>query len=215
MTKNTKPQIRFPSKACIKAATKSVTSAKGITLKLGLTYLKNVLSQSPLEKAIIVRKKDNGTADGRYDESGGNRYRFVKLPDGSYTGKPHFGVDLVGKVGDAVYAVAGGTADLIEDKRNPKEGYGDYILINHGENLYTLYAHLSKFSINSRARIELVEGQPFKIGEIGRTGNPKGDPHLHFEVFSWKSNMKWSERVNYNPETIFNFSKEKEVEPKQ
>jgi murein DD-endopeptidase MepM/ murein hydrolase activator NlpD len=56
-------------------------------------------------------------------------------------------------------------------------GYGNVILIDHGNGYQTLYAHLSQVSIYCGARVE----QGKLIGLSGDTGNSSG-PHLHFEV---------------------------------
>ena len=56
-------------------------------------------------------------------------------------------------------------------------GYGNYVLIDHGNGFTTLYAHLS--SIFVRAGENVSRGE--QIGSVGNTGNSTG-PHLHFEV---------------------------------
>ncbi len=57
------------------------------------------------------------------------------------------------------------------------KSYGYYIVIDHGGGVSTLYAHLSKLSVNKGD--EVAAGQ--KIGETGSTGWSTG-PHLHFEL---------------------------------
>jgi murein DD-endopeptidase MepM/ murein hydrolase activator NlpD len=56
-------------------------------------------------------------------------------------------------------------------------GYGKHIIIDHGDNVTTLYGHLNK--------IFVIKGQNIKAGEVigkeGQTGWATG-PHLHFEV---------------------------------
>ena len=88
----------------------------------------------------------------------------------------HPGIDLDGITGDPVRPIKSGTVTLIEFS---KFGYGNDIVINHGNGLSSLYAHLSK--------IEVEEGQDVtmdtEIGKMGATGRTSGD-HLHLEIFS-------------------------------
>lgn len=86
----------------------------------------------------------------------------------------HPGIDLAAPIGtptkaaDAGYVVAAGWSPY---------GYGYYVVIDHGNQIQTLYAHLSKFSV--KAGDSVTRGQV--IGNVGSTGNSTG-PHLHFEV---------------------------------
>jgi murein DD-endopeptidase MepM/ murein hydrolase activator NlpD len=56
-------------------------------------------------------------------------------------------------------------------------GYGNYIVIRHGNGVQTLYAHLSSVSVAPGAYV--AQGQT--IGGMGNTGKSTGT-HLHFEV---------------------------------
>ena len=91
------------------------------------------------------------------------------------TGKKQFhqGVDIPGKTGAEVLAVADGVVT-----RSIRSGnYGWVIEIDHGDDFTTLYSH-------NRANLVIagetvIKGQP--IGEVGSTGRSTG-PHVHFEV---------------------------------
>ena len=101
----------------------------------------------------------------------------------------HAGEDIGAPSGTPILAADSGMATVIADNGN---GYGNYIMINHGGGRATLYAHMSAFAISNGATVS--QGQV--IGYVGSTGNSTG-PHLHFEV-----------RVNgatTDPKSYFNF----------
>jgi hypothetical protein len=96
--------------------------------------------------------------------------------------EPHHGVEFSNPTGTPVHAAAEGTvifAGPDEEAVYAPWGdfYGNLVVIEHGGDLFTLYAHLSK--------IDVLVGQKVlagnKIGEVGRTGGAIGS-HLHFEV---------------------------------
>jgi len=85
----------------------------------------------------------------------------------------HKGVDLTAPMGTDVYAAMDGR--VIESGR--RKDYGNYVVLDHGNGVTTLYAH---HKLNYVSAGEVVRrGQ--KIAEVGRTGHATG-PHLHFEL---------------------------------
>lgn len=86
----------------------------------------------------------------------------------------HFGIDIDGDTGNAVYAVDNGVV-VYAGWNN--WGYGNMVVINHGNGWQTLYAHLS--AINVSCGQSVYQGNV--IGAIGNTGNSSGS-HLHFEM---------------------------------
>jgi len=60
-------------------------------------------------------------------------------------------------------------------------GYGNYVIIDHGNGYRTLYGHLLNNSIVVVAGNSVTQGQ--KIGTMGSTGRSTGT-HLHFEIIS-------------------------------
>ncbi len=85
----------------------------------------------------------------------------------------HAGVDFIVGAGTAVEAAGSGEVTWA----GPRGSFGNAVVIDHGENVRTLYAHLS--------RIDVVVGQSVATGDtiglVGSTGRSSG-PHLHFEV---------------------------------
>jgi murein DD-endopeptidase MepM/ murein hydrolase activator NlpD len=90
----------------------------------------------------------------------------------------HSGIDIKAPVGAPV--VAAGDGEVVKISPNPSTTYGDQVVINHGEGVYTQSAHLDSSSVKPGDKVEA--GQ--EIGTVGRSGNtpPAGDSHLHFEV---------------------------------
>ena len=86
----------------------------------------------------------------------------------------HRGIDLGGKAGDPVYAADTGTVVWA----GPNSwGYGNMVMLDHGNGWQTLYAHLSLVYV--RCGQQILQGAT--IGAIGSTGRSTG-PHLHFET---------------------------------
>lgn len=94
--------------------------------------------------------------------------------------KPHEGIDFsCGKQAIPIYAAKSGvvTKSGWQNPSNHKAGYGQRIYINHGGNVETIYAHLSKLLVSEGQSV--TQGQ--QIGTCGTTGSSTG-MHLHFEL---------------------------------
>jgi murein DD-endopeptidase MepM/ murein hydrolase activator NlpD len=87
---------------------------------------------------------------------------------------PHKGFDFMGKIGVPIYATGDGTIKLAQMTYG---GFGNLIIIDHGYNYETRYAHLSAFNVKKGQTIKRGE----LIGYMGNSGLSKG-PHLHYEV---------------------------------
>ncbi|MEL7086798.1 MAG: M23 family metallopeptidase, partial [Cyanobacteria bacterium J06597_1] len=86
----------------------------------------------------------------------------------------HNGIDLATPSGTTIRAACDGVVTIA----GAIDGYGLYVVINHGNGLTTGYGHLD--------RIDVVVGQQVTTGDsIGRSGNTgrSTGPHLHFETF--------------------------------
>ena len=94
--------------------------------------------------------------------------------------KNHNGMDIASNMGTTVYAADGGTVVLAEWYG----GYGNCIMIDHGNGYKTLYGHLSYIGVYEGQAVN----QGDAIGQVGSTGNSTG-PHLHFEVYAGGSRI--------------------------
>ncbi len=88
----------------------------------------------------------------------------------------HKGIDIGVRYVD-VYACGPGT--VITSKYS--SSYGNYIIIDHGGGVSTLYAHLSKLNVKQGDVIKLDDLKTKPIGVSGNTGWSSG-PHLHLEL---------------------------------
>ena len=89
------------------------------------------------------------------------------------TSKFHSGVDINASYGSSVLAADSGTVILA----GWNGGYGNCVVISHGNGITTLYGHMSSIAVSSGQSVS--QGQT--IGYVGSTGNSTG-PHLHWEV---------------------------------
>ena len=144
--------------------------------KEALIAMENQLEKTEQEIGITLQSYSSGSTPsgkllwpvlGKISSGFGNRR--------SYSGnfKFHAGLDIYAPSGSPVYAAE--TGQVI--KAEYDGGYGYCILIYHGGNFATFYAHLSGFAISNGQYVQ--RGQV--IGYVGTTGFTTG-PHLHFEV---------------------------------
>lgn len=99
----------------------------------------------------------------------------------------HYGTDIAANTGEEILAFADGTVGFAGES----SGYGNCIVIDHGGEWTTLYAHCS--ALYAQAGQSVTAGE--KIALVGATGEVTG-PHLHFELRH--------DGVYYNPEYYIN-----------
>ncbi len=87
--------------------------------------------------------------------------------------RTHRGVDYAAPSGTPVFAAGDGKVTF----RGVRNGYGNTVIIQHGGNITTLYAHLSRFA-DPRLGSQVSQGQT--IAYVGQSGLATG-PHLHYE----------------------------------
>lgn len=88
----------------------------------------------------------------------------------------HGGTDIGASYGSAIYAADSGTVVRSADGWNG--GWGNYVMIDHGNGMQTLYAHMSSRAVSVGQTVS--RGQT--IGYVGSTGMSTG-AHLHFEMY--------------------------------
>lgn len=88
--------------------------------------------------------------------------------------RPHRGVDYSAATGTPIKAAGDGKVIF----RGRKNGYGNTVVLQHGGNITTLYAHMSKFRSGVTSGSRVKQGQT--IGYVGQSGLATG-PHLHYE----------------------------------
>ena len=86
--------------------------------------------------------------------------------------KAHLGVDYGAPTGTPVRTIGDGVVEFA----GVQNGFGNVVIIQHGNSDQTIYAHLSQFAVQAGQKV--VQGQ--NIGAVGSTGWATG-PHLHFE----------------------------------
>lgn len=132
---------------------------------------------------------------GQHIPAGSMLRHFVSPSDGKVisrygwrSGRMHTGTDLRMAKGDTVYATFQGTVT----RTKYYYGYGNMVVIDHGNNLETSYAHLTAFLVKRGDVVHKM--QP--LGLAGSTGRASTN-HLHFEI-------KEAGR-HFDPELVFDF----------
>ena len=149
------------------------------------TYEKALKAQEAAEAAAReeIRRLTQGSSSSPY--TGGqfawpSTSTYITSPYGTrvhpVTGKvkTHTSIDIGAGMGTNIFAAADGT--VIVSGWN-SGGYGNYVVIDHGGGVTTLYAHCSSLLVSAGQRVS--RGQV--IAKCGSTGISTG-PHLHFEV---------------------------------
>jgi murein DD-endopeptidase MepM/ murein hydrolase activator NlpD len=114
---------------------------------------------------------------------GANTYVFpvnTRYLSGYNYSASHPGLDFAGRLGDPIYAADSGTviyAGYSLGANGAPIGYGQYVVIDHGNGYQTLYAHASQLFV--RCGQQVTRGA--QIAAVGSVGKSTG-PHLHFEL---------------------------------
>lgn len=148
-------------------------------------YTKNLDIEETTEVASIVeemvmqvkeeKRKEEATIKGIYlavnPISGNITSRYGARED--IRDHTHQGLDIAAKTGTPIKAVADGTITY----SGTMGGYGNLIIIDHGNGITTYYGHCNKLYKKVGTKVSAGD----VIAEVGSTGNSTG-PHLHFEI---------------------------------
>ncbi len=106
---------------------------------------------------------------------------FFGIRRDPFTGKntDHPGLDISLPEGTPIYATAGGVVKAVNTSYTRNQGYGKYVMIEHGHGIETLYAHLSEIKVKTGQKVDRWD----VIGLSGDTGKSTA-PHLHYGVFA-------------------------------
>ena len=136
-----------------------------------------IYEEVPVEQQFVAPTGGGGSGSYVWPFPG---HTVITSPYGNRasTGSFHSGVDIDGyqSMGSPIVAADSGTVIMAEYSG----AYGNCIIIDHGNGMSTLYAHLSSMNVGVGSSV----GQGQTIGGVGNTGNCYGldGVHLHFEV---------------------------------
>lgn len=159
--------------------------------KAALSGVANRLKQLQAKESHLSAESRRVAALSRRPSRGTSRSSLVEVPRGAVGGwgwptrgpvtseygrrwgRMHEGIDIGAPTGAGIYAARSGVVTFA----GRMSGYGNLMLIDHGDGIVTAYAHQSRLAARRGARVGVGD----LIGYIGCSGSCTG-PHLHFEV---------------------------------
>ncbi|GAU76375.1 M23 family metallopeptidase [Fusibacter sp. 3D3] len=154
-----------------KAVVAKITRQNG--REIGRIIVEESVIAEPIDKVVYKGTKDPPPKMGTGVLSKPTSRGAVTSEFGWRWGKRHEGIDVGLPVGSDIKAADGGVVTFA----GYSSSYGNYLIVDHGNNISTLYAHNSKLSVSKGEKV--FKGQV--IAKSGNTGRSTG-PHLHFEV---------------------------------
>lgn len=110
----------------------------------------------------------------------GDGFRFRQIHPVLGIGRMHYGQDIEVPYGTKVYAT--GDGKVIEAGFNTG-GFGNIVIIDHGNGLQSIYAHLSKLNVPVDMNVKRGD----LIGLSGSSGSLSTGPHLHYQINKYGS----------------------------
>ena len=139
---------------------------------------RKILEKSVAKKVKVGTKKET---DGFMWPARGSKkitspFGYRSDPHGRNFTVYHSGIDIAGS-GISDRTVVAAKSGTVKSVKRSNKGYGNHIIIDHGNGMQTLYAHLESINVSEGQKV----GQGDAIGIIGTSGDSTG-LHLHFEV---------------------------------
>lgn len=134
-------------------------------------------SKIPPKPRLQLEYIAKGPSGPAFNAPGGGNFQWPTTTSGisTYFAWWHPGIDMPNRNAPPVAASDGGTVIIAGWPDN--YGYGNRVVIDHGNGYQTLYAHMSNIYVSSGTKVS--RGQT--IGQMGSTGRSTGT-HLHFEI---------------------------------
>jgi len=135
--------------------------------------------KKPVKRKVVKKTTGNGSHKAKASSYGRGKLLWpvrgkVTSRYGRRGSRMHDGIDIAAKAGTPIRAAASGGV-VYSDFR--LSGYGKLVIVRHGRNLFTAYAHNQRNLVKKGARVKAGD----TIARVGSTGRASG-PHLPFEV---------------------------------
>lgn len=151
----------------IKKVLKEITKING--KEVAVSIINAAVVKNPVAR-VLARGTKQLVGSGMFQWPVAGR---ISSGFGSRGREYHKGVDIAASIGTPIYAADGGTVTF----SGRYSGYGNLVMINHGNGYVTYYGHCSSLYVKQGQTV--TKGQ--KIASVGMTGWATG-PHVHFEV---------------------------------
>ncbi|KND49253.1 MAG: putative membrane bound lytic murein transglycosylase B [Parcubacteria bacterium C7867-008] len=156
-----------------------ISESKGLAAGSEIIVPGGAFPSTPPKSIGSTGSSKKSTASTKSSSSSSSSGKFGNPLPGRPISQANHGynaVDIDGETGDPIYASAGGSVIIAKGGGGYNGGYGNYIVIDNGGGVQTLYAHMSSLEVSGG-----TVGKGEVIGYVGNTGKSTGS-HLHFEV---------------------------------